>query len=79
MRLINKEKTKKKETTKTHESILSNIPPCPLIMLEKSFIPFFLFIKLNAKSPKIEIVEKNKIIEIIKNHHPTLFGRIPLL
>ena len=32
-------------------SNLSNIPPCPGIKLEKSFVLYYLFIEENTKSP----------------------------
>ena len=50
--------------------ILSNrskTPPWPGIKLEKSLIPYCLFICEKNKSPSCPIIDKNKVIKTSKN------------
>jgi hypothetical protein len=78
MELMIKDRMKKEEITKTQESTLSKIPPCPLIKLEKSFILLTLLNQLNKRSPITEMVDKTKIRPTDNIHQPKLFGAIPL-
>ena len=45
-------------------SNLSNIPPCPGIIFEKSFLPKYLLIAEKTKSPNCPNIDKNKEIII---------------